>query len=186
MEAADDQLQRAQAIAEEMHSPSLMAMVLVMRGQTFSIRGDVAKAKETFEASLDAAKSSGEAVLQYSALYQLGWVQMRLGNHSTAHDYFVQELLMSSAIGHEEGIAYGLEGLFAVAAVAGDVRRAGRLLGAAEDTRARKGLLGPGWFSYHLQILAQIEASPAADEFTIGREQGRRADIAEVVEEALT
>ena len=88
-------------------------------------------------------------VLQYSALYQLGWVQMRLGNHSTAQDYFVQELLISSAIGHEEGIAYGLDGLFAVAAVAGDVRRAGRLLGAAEDTRERKGLLGPGWFSYH-------------------------------------
>jgi len=186
VEAADHQLLRAQAIAEEVHSPSLLAMVLVTRGQTFSIRGDVPKAKETFEAALDAAKSTGEAVLQYSALYQLGWVQMRLGNHSTAQDYFVQELLMSSAIGHEEGIAYGLEGLFAVSAVAGDVRRAGRLLGAAEDTRARKGLLGPGWFSYHLQILAQIEATPAADEFTIAREQGRRADIAEVVEEALT
>ena len=186
VKAAHHQLLRAQPSPRRCKALPLQRWFCSSRGQTFSIRGDVPKAKETFEAALDAAKSTGEAVLQYSALYQLGWAQMRLGNHSTAHDYFVQELLMSSAIGHEEGIAYGLEGLFAVAAVAGDVRRAGRLLGAAEDTRARKGLLGPGWFSYHLQILAQIEASPAADEFTIGREQGRRADIAEVVQEALT
>jgi hypothetical protein len=186
VEAADHQLRRAQAIAAEMHSPSLSSMVLVTRGQTFSFRGDVPKAKETFEAGLEAAKISGEAVLQYSALYQLGWVQMRLGNHSSARDYFIQELLMSSAVGHEEGMAYGLEGLFAVAAAVGHVKQAGRLLGAAEDTRARKGLLGSGWFSYHQQILAQLEASPAADEFTIAREEGRRADIAEVVQEALT
>ena len=186
VEAADHQLHRAQIIADEIQSPSLAAMVLLIRGQAYSARGDVPRARETFEASLDAAKSIGEVVLQYSALYQLGWVQMRLGNQGAAREFFIEELLMSSAVGHEEGIAYGLEGLFAVAATVGDVKQAGRLLGAAEDIRARKGLLGPGWFSYHQQILEQLEASPAADEFTIAREEGHRADIAEVVQEALT
>ncbi|WP_166874411.1 hypothetical protein [Salinibacterium sp. ZJ450] len=92
----------------------------------------------------------------------------------------------SSAGGHEEGIAYGLEGLFAVEVEAGAFERAGRFLGAADDTRERKGLLGPGIFSYHQRVLGQVEASPAAEEFTIAREQGRHADIAEVLEEALT
>lgn len=186
VDAADRHLHRAQAIAEDLDSPSLTAMVLLFAGQAFSVRGEISSAKGAFEAGLAAAKSAGEAVLQYSALYQLGWVEMRLGNHGTAREYFVQELLMSSAVGHEEGIAYGLEGLFVVAAADGDVRRAGRLLGAAEDTRARKGLLGPGWFSYYQPALAQVEASPGAIEFNIAREHGRRADIADVVQEAVS
>ncbi|WP_411722329.1 hypothetical protein, partial [Mycetocola sp.] len=72
---------------------------------------------------------------------------------------------MSAAVGHEEGVAYGLEDLFAVTIAAADEELAGTLLGAAEDIRERKGILGPGFFSYHQQILTQVEASPAADVF---------------------
>ena len=45
-----------------------------------------------------------------------------------------------STIGHDEGIADAFEGLFAVASTAGDLELGGRLLGAAEDIRERKGL----------------------------------------------
>ncbi|WP_167041088.1 DUF4062 domain-containing protein [Salinibacterium sp. ZJ454] len=186
LDAADEDLQRVQAIAEALHSPFLAAMALLIRGRSFLARGDVANATATFEASLDAAKASGEVLSQSAALYELGWVQMLLGEHGMARDYFVQQLLISSAVGHEEGIAYGLEGLFAVEVEAGAFERAGRFLGAADDTRERKGLLGPGIFSYHQRVLGQVEASPAAEEFTIAREQGRHADIAELLEEALT
>ena len=86
----------------------------------------------------------------------------------------------------QQGIANGLDGMFAVAVAAGDIERAGILLGAAEELRERKGLLGPAMLPYHQQVLAQVEASPAADGLQIAREQGRHADIAEVVEEALS
>ncbi|HYI32860.1 MAG TPA: DUF4062 domain-containing protein [Glaciibacter sp.] len=186
VEAADQNLQRALAVAEDLHSPFLTAMALLIRGQASLARGNVPEATATFEASLEAARASGEVLSQSAALYHLGWVHVLMGTHGTARDYFVQQLLISSAVGHEEGVAYGLEGLFAVAAAASDFERAGRLLGAAEDIRERKGLLGPGMFSYHQQVLAQVEASPAADGFRIAREKGRRADAAEVVEQALS
>ena len=186
LDSADQDLQRAQSIAEESQSPFLTTMVLLVRGQSFLARGNAQDAIATFEASLDAAKVSGEVLSQSVALYQLGWAQLFLGNHGAARDYFIQLLLTTSAVGHEEGVAFGLEGMFAVAVAVGEFERAGRLLGTADDIRERRGLLGPGMFSYAQQVLAQVESSPAAEGFNIAREQGRHVDVDKIVEEALT
>jgi hypothetical protein len=88
-------------------------------------------------------------------------------------------------VGHEDGIAYALEGLFALAALAGDVDLAGRLLGAAEDVRERKGLFAGSAFSFHQSILDRVVAGPDADRFAVARREGRDADSPEVVELAL-
>ncbi|MET0887781.1 MAG: DUF4062 domain-containing protein [Mycetocola sp.] len=184
--AADNNLERAQSIAEELHSPSLTAMAKLFQGQAYFARGNIPEATRAFDASLDAARVGGEVVSQAAALYHLGWVHMVPGNHSTARDYFVQALLISSSVGHEEGVAYSLEGLFGVSVSAGDLDRAGRLLGAAENIRERKGLLGHGMFSYHQRIVAEVEASRAADLFHSARSEGQRAEVAGVVEEALS
>lgn len=186
LDAAGQNLQRAQAIAEDLRSPFLSGMALLVRGQAFFATGSLPQAMTTFEASLEAARVSGEILSQSAALYHLGWVHVLLGDHDDSRNCFVQQLVISTAVGHEEGVAYGLEGLFAVAVAAGDAERAGTLLGAAEDIRARKGLSGTGMFSYHQRVLAQIEASPSADLFNTARERGRHADVAEVVEEALS
>ncbi|MET1085399.1 MAG: DUF4062 domain-containing protein [Burkholderiales bacterium] len=185
-DAADHNLQRAQSIAEDLHSPSLTAMALLFQGQASYARGNVPEATRAFDASLDAARVSGEVVSQAAALYHLGWVHVLPGNHSTARDYFVQALLISSSVGHEEGVAYSLEGLFAVSVSAGELDRAGKYLGAAENIRERKGLLGHGMFSYHQQIVTELETSPTTDSFHRARAEGQRAEIAEVVEEALS
>ena len=184
-DAADHNLRRAQSVAEDLHSPSMTAMAQLFQGQAFFARGNIPEATRAFDASLDAARVSGEVVSQAAALYHLGWVHMLPDSHSTARDYFVQALLISSSVGHEEGVAYSLEGLFAVSASVGDLERAGRFLGAAENIRERKGLLGAGMFSYHQRIVAEVEASPAAEVFHSARAEGRLAEVAGVVEEAL-
>ena len=185
LDTADKHLQRAIALAETLESPFLTSMALHIAGQVFLARGDAPGAVEIFEASLQAAKDSGEVLSESAALFQLGWAMLLQGENVSASDFFVQQMRISSAVGHQQGIANGLDGMFAVAVAVGDFERAGRLLGAADEIRERKGLLPPAMLPYHQRVLATVEASPAAEEFQIAREAGRHADIAEVIEEVL-
>ena len=122
---------------------------------------------------------------QTIALNYLGWARVMLADLDGARTCFTEQLLISSSVGHEDGIAYALEGLFALAALAGDVELAGRLLGAAEDVRERKGLFAGSAFSFHQSILDRVVAGPEADRFAVARREGRDAELAEVVELAL-
>ena len=64
VDAADENLQLAQGIAEDIHSPFLTAMALLIRGQALMARRDVQKATQAFEAGLHAAEVSGEVLSQ--------------------------------------------------------------------------------------------------------------------------
>ena len=176
MDAAEQHLTRAKALAESLKSPFLTSMALHIAGQVSLARGDVPGAIATFEASLQAAKESGEMLSESAALFQLGWAMMLLGDNVSARDNFAQQLRISSTVGHQQGIANGLDGMFAVAVAIGDVERAGKFLGAADELRERNGLLGPAMLPYFERVLAQVEASPAAKQFQTARAEGRRAD----------
>ena len=185
LDPAEKHLERAETLAASLSSPFLASMALLIEGQIPLMRGDMPTAIAKFDASLDAARASGELLSQSAALFQLGWMQLLLGDHGGAADYFVQQMLISTKAGHDQGIANGLDGLFAVSVAAGDVERAGTLLGAADDLRERRGLLGPAMLPYFERALADVEASPAAHDFAIARERGKHADFTAVVEEAL-
>ena len=75
-----------------------------------------------------------------------------------------------------------------MAAVSGDLERAGRLFGAAEIVRERKGLMTGGTFSLHGPILERALAEAGHDgtaAFETGRRAGRTADLADMVALAL-
>lgn len=183
---ADVDLVRAQEIAEERDSPFLVSMALLLRGQVAMVRGDWPGAAELYERSLQTARGGGDAFSQSAALHGLAWVQLAMGDLKAARELFVEHLRISVAMRHEEGLALGLEGMFAVAAMAGDIVRAGRFLGAAEDIRARRGITGPTVFSNHQRILAEVLESPAADEFQAALKVGAEADRTAVLTDALT
>jgi hypothetical protein len=122
---------------------------------------------------------------QAISLSHLGWARMVGGEPDRAHDCFGEQLLLASTIGHEEGIADALEGMFAVASVSGDIERAGRMLGAAEDIRERKGLPTRSPLSFFAPILDRVLSGPDAVRFDEARRAGREADIDDVVEAAL-
>ena len=67
---------------------------------------------------------------------------------------------LSRWLGHVEGVAYGLEGLVAVAALAGDAERAGRLAG-APALRERTGLHNGPTFTFH-QLFLDADAGTRA------------------------
>ena len=184
-DTADVHLRRAQQIAQELDSPFLTSMSLLLRGRLALARAAFSAANDLFTQALQAAEVAGDRISQGGALYELGWVRFLRGDTAGARELFVRYLLIVTTVEHQEGIALGLEGFFAIAASRGDVRRAGRFLGAAEDIRARRGLAGPTVFSYHQHVLAQLQSSPVVDTFEVGRHEGRKAELARVIEEAL-
>ena len=110
---------------------------------------------------------------------------MLLGRFDVARECFEESLANSERLHHDEGVAYGLEGLTAVAAGSGDVARAGTLLGAAQVLRERTGLYDAPSFSFHQQVVDGILAGPAAETFEAARARGRHLHVDDAVAYAV-
>lgn len=184
-EAADASLQRAFDLAASLADPFASAMVGLMVGRAHLMRGDLPKAIETLDASLAAGRSVGDRLLVGSALNARGWGAILSGDLHRADECFREQLLTASTIGHEPGIGYALEGLFATAAKVGNVERAGQLLGAADAIRRRKGNAAAISLSFHNNQIQQLEQSAHVAQFEIARAAGRLLDPAAAVEMAL-
>ena len=87
---------------------------------------------------------------------------------------------------HDEGIAYGLEGLCAIAARRGDVDRAGVLAGAAAAIRKRVAVFDAPVFVFHTGYLDALATGPDAGRFAAALERGREYGAMEAAEYALT
>ena len=138
-------------------------------GRVALLTQDVHTALARFDESLAVAKRQGDDLGETIALHHRGWAELLLGEFDTARDCFEQALVLSARLHHDEGVAYALEGLTAVAAAAGDPARAGTLLGAAQVVRERTGLYNAPSFSFHQQFVDGILASPAAGTFEAAR-----------------
>ena len=185
LDGAEAALRRALRLVEDLDDAFGRAIIGNLLGRTALMRGRTDEAIELFDAGLAIAHRIDDKLGQTIALNYLGWARVMLADLDGARTCFTEQLLISSSVGHEDGIAYALEGLFALAALAGDVELAGRLLGAAEDVRERKGLFAGSAFSFHQPILDGVLAGPEADRFAVARREGRDAELAEVVELAL-
>ena len=92
---------------------------------------------------------------------------------------------ISMALEHDEGIAYAVEGLCAIAAVRGDVEIAATLAGAAETTRQRITMFDAEQFVYHRRYLN--EATTPSNDATVreAMARGREMSAYEAAEFAL-
>ena len=160
-------------------------MVGVMIGKVRLAQGRADDAVRQFDTSLTVARGIRDTLGQAIALSHLGWAHMLAGEPERARQCFGEQLLLASTIGHEEGLADALEGMFAVATTSGEVERAGRMLGAAEDIRSRKGLPTRSPLSFFEPFLERMLAGPESSRFEEARRGGREAELADVVELAL-
>jgi hypothetical protein len=156
-----------------------------MIGRLRLAQGRVGDADRQFETTLTVARRISDTLGQAIALSHLGWARLVGGEPDRARECFSEQLLLASTIGHEEGIADALEGMFAVASTSDDVERAGRMLGAAEDIRERKGLPTRSPLSFFEPFLERVLAGPDASRFEEARRTGRDAELADVVALAL-
>ena len=184
-EAAEENARCSLELAEEFDVAFSGAMVGVMLGRLWLAQGRVDDAVAQFETSLAVARGIRDTLGQAISLSHLGWARIVGDEPGRARECFAEQLLLASTIGHEEGLADALEGMFAVATTSNDVERAGRMLGAAEDIRARKGLPTRSPLSFYEPFLERVLAGPDAARFEAARRSGREADLADVVELAL-
>ncbi|GAA1982197.1 DUF4062 domain-containing protein [Microbacterium pumilum] len=106
------------------------------------------------------------------------------GEVADAEDEFAELLRLSTRLHYEEGIAYGLEGMCAVAAIRGESWRAGALSVAAGAIRQRIGVFDVEAFMVHPMPLAALrERDPEG--LAAGERAGADLDIAEAVAIAL-
>ena len=83
-------------------------------------------------------------------------------------------------MGHDEGVAYGLEGLVAIRAAQGDAERPGCCSGAAERLRRRTGLVNAAGFTSTGRSSRRCARPAAGDELRRRDRRGRELPVAEV------
>jgi len=185
LDDAEQSLTQSLELAERLDEQIGRTMVRIMLARAAMARGRMAEAFGLLDDSLAIARSIDDRMGEAIALNHLGWARLLVDDPDGARACFTEQLLASSTFGHEEGFAYGLEGMSAAVAAAGDLERAGLLFGAAETVRLRKGLTTGGSFSLHGRILARALANGGTEIFEEARRAGRSAELADMVELAL-
>ncbi|UOE44221.1 ATP-binding protein [Agromyces larvae] len=179
--AAAESLERALASMREAGDTWGEGHALVTIGRIELLQGRYDSALDRFAASLDIAQRRGDRHAEAIAQYHVGWVRLLLGQADEARRRFEINLDLSCRLAHDEGIAYGLEGLTAVAAQAGDAERAGVLMGAAEVLRERTGLYNMRPFIVTSPFVDRVLDGPDAIVFEAARGRGRALATADAV-----
>jgi tetratricopeptide (TPR) repeat protein len=183
-EQASDAFERAVRLFRESGDAWGESLALVTLGRFSLAMGQARNALDRFEESLRLTRDRHDELGETIAIHHVAWAHLALGDESAAEE-FRSGLEESVEIGHDEGVAYGLEGLVAIAASSGAVERAGRMLGAAETLRALSGLRNSAAQALYQPFVDAIEAGAHAEEFERGRAAGRELTQDEAVEFAL-
>ena len=142
------------------------AMALITLGRIDLFTGAIDSARARFDTSVELAQAQGERLGIVIAQNHRGWARFLGGDVAGGADDFMESLELSLVLGHDEGTAYGLETYVAVRATEGDAIAAGRLLGAAQRLRRRKGIVNTGGFDFYsapLQALRDAGEGEAID-----------------------
>ena len=152
----------------------------VSLGRIAWLRGSLDGAIAHFEKAVAIADAGGDLFTRVVASNQIGRLLMVRGSVDEAEDVFVDTLLGAVRLHHEEGVAYGLEGLCAVAAARGDGLRAGALSAAAASIRHRVGVFDVEAFMVHALSLDSARAADP-DAVAEGERRGAELTIAEAI-----
>jgi tetratricopeptide (TPR) repeat protein len=172
IERAEGLQRRALELVATDDQPTFEGLFRIALGSLSLVQGDADSAVEAFEGVLRDARRQGDVFLESITLANSGWA--RLARGEARPDLFARHLELSLQLGNDDGIGFALEGLAACAAAAGDVERAGILLGAGETVRLRTGLVDQRSNLTYRPFVDRILASDAAADFEAARGRGRR------------
>lgn len=184
IDKADGELREAVGKLREFGNGWAEAITEVSLGRLAWLRGDTATALAHFDHATEVAVD-GEDLFTTSVA---GNLRARLnfvrGEVDAAEREFVETLLLSIRLHYDEGVAYGLEGVCAVAAARGEAWRAAALAVAAGVIRHRVGVFDVEAFTVHTPHLEILRARDA-EAVATGERAGAELSVAEAVELAL-
>jgi predicted ATPase len=157
------------------------AMAHVTLGRIDLAVNDMPGAAMHFDESYRLAASSGEMLGLVIAQHHRGWPKLYTGDIRGAEEDFAESLDTSLAMDHDEGIAYGLQGLTGVRAAQGDAEQTGVLLGAAQRVRRRTGLVNTAGFTLEGPLVQALREHGDAAALDAAAAEGAQLPVAEVI-----
>ncbi|SCL71288.1 Predicted ATPase [Micromonospora citrea] len=169
--------ERALRLAEEQSNRPAAAFAGTGLAMIARRRGDLDAAESRQRDLLDWNRRTGYLPGCALALAELGFVAEQRGDAATAERRHRESLDAARATGDRRAVALALEGLAGVAGLAGEHRRAARLLGAAGALREGAGAPLPTAERYDVdRITARSRAALGADELAAELGRGARLD----------
>ena len=184
-EAAAAHFSEALPLLEKCGDP-LSSLARVWLGTTSLMRGDAARAEEEIGEGLSSARSRGDTLCTYVALYNLAQLAISRGDLGLAAATLEEGVGLSGHTKDRANLAHFLDALSAVAALRGEPERSAVLIGAAEESLREVG--APVYNFYapdpSLKERASAEARAALGDaaFERLRQQGRAVTFEEAVE----
>lgn len=150
-------------------------LTLIALGRLAWALDDAEGAAAWFGEASAAARSGGGIFGLSVATHHLARARLLAGEPDAAAAGFTDAMRMSMELDHDEGIAYAIEGLSAIASVRGDVGTAAVLAGAAESTRERLTMFDAPQFVFHLRYLADASTDEESVAEALARGRGLTA-----------
>ncbi|WP_175525188.1 DUF4062 domain-containing protein [Microbacterium sp. cf046] len=160
-------------------------LALVALGRIDALMGDLDAATVEFERGVAAATASGDTFAATVATHHLARMRLFTGRVDDSERLFLDAIAGSLILRHEEGIAYGLEGLSAIAATRGQAERAGVLAGAAGAIRKRAAVFDAPVFVFHTRYLEALAAQGERERIRAAEARGAEYGAREAAEYAL-
>ncbi len=184
VEKAEAELTEAVATLHAVGNGWAEAITEVSLGRLAWVRGETADALAHFDRASEIA-TAGQDLFTMSVAGNLrSRLNFARGEIDAAEKEFVHTLQLAIRLHYDEGVAYGLEGLCAVAAARGEAWRAGALSAAAGAIRHRIGVFDVEAFTVHTACLEQLrERDP--ESVAAGERAGLELSVPEAVALAL-
>ena len=182
---AESELQQAVVTLRERGNTWAEAITEVSLGRISWVRGAADDARAHFDRATAVAEAGSDLFTTSVAGNLRARLNFQLGRIEEAEREFVHTLLVSVGLHYEEGVAYGLEGVCAVAAAHGEAWRAAALAVAAGEIRRRIGIFDVEAFTVHTPYL-EILRGRDPQSVAAGEAAGAELTVAEAVQLALS
>jgi predicted ATPase/transcriptional regulator with XRE-family HTH domain len=167
----------------------LRSLVHVWLGTVLLLKSDPAAAIEEIERGHRLARTQGDRLSTYVALYNLSQAAIALGNHHQARTHLTEGIALSQQTQDLANLAYFLDALAVVEAADAAPDRVAVLLGAAQTLRERVGAKVYGYYlpdeSLRAAAERQTRAALGEDAFDDAVDAGRALDPDDSVRYAL-
>lgn len=132
-ESAATRFGEALPLVEDCGDP-LVSLVRVWLGTTSLMRGDPARAEREIGEGLSSARTRGDTLCTYVALYNLAQLAIARGDLGLAAGLLEEVVRLSRHTKDRANLAHFLDALSAVAALRGEAERSAVLIGASEES----------------------------------------------------
>ncbi|GAA3203072.1 DUF4062 domain-containing protein [Microbacterium terregens] len=183
-EKAEAELTDAVATLHELGDGWAESMAEVGLGLLAVVQGDVQTALAHFTRSAEVADEGHDMFTRIVSGNNRTRVLFTMGEVETAEREWFLTLGLSAQLHYEEGAAYAMEGICAIAATRGEGWRVGALAAVTASMRQRTGLFDVEGFAVHLAPLEAIRASDP-ESVAAGERAGAEMTVAEAIALAL-